>query len=107
MVALGGTFGINLSNYSKKQIRTNFDLRNSSDLLRLVTRTGIGRLARRSLVVGGSDDHLGRHSTPPCSIPCFVQILIKKEPKWLFFRRDTPPSEEFQKQVLLARETTT
>ena len=27
---------------SKKQIRTNFDLRNSSDLLRLVTRTGIG-----------------------------------------------------------------
>ena len=25
----------------KKQIRTNFDLRNSSDLLRLVTRTGI------------------------------------------------------------------
>ena len=27
--------------YSKKQIQTNFDLRNSSDLLRLVTRTGI------------------------------------------------------------------
>ena len=26
---------------NKKQIRTNFDLRNSSDLLRLVTRTGI------------------------------------------------------------------
>ena len=47
-VALGGTFGINLSNYSKKQIRTNFDLRNSSDLLRLVTRTGIGRLARNA-----------------------------------------------------------
>ena len=48
-------------------------------LLSVVTRTGIGRLARRSLVVGGSDDHLGRHSTPPCSIPCFVQMLIKKE----------------------------
>ena len=31
---------LNLNNYSKKQIRTNFDLRNSSDLLRLVTRTG-------------------------------------------------------------------
>ena len=31
----------------------------------------------------------------------------EKEPKWLFFRRDTPQSEEFQKQVLLARETTT
>ena len=26
---------------NKKQIRTNFDLRNSSDLFRLVTRTGI------------------------------------------------------------------
>ena len=70
---------LNINWNSKKQIRTNFDLRNSSDLLRLVTRTGIGRLARRSLVVGGSDDPLGRHSTPPCSIPCFVQILIKKE----------------------------
>ena len=46
LVALGGTFGINLSNYSKKQIRTNFDLRNSSDLLRLVTRTGISPAAK-------------------------------------------------------------
>ena len=35
---------LNLNNYSKKQIRTNFDLRNSSDLLRLVTRTGIWTL---------------------------------------------------------------
>ena len=41
LVALGGDFSINSNNYSKKQIRTNFDLRNSSDLLRLVTRTGI------------------------------------------------------------------
>ena len=33
------SISINSNNYSKKQIRTNFDLRNSSDLLRLVTRT--------------------------------------------------------------------
>ena len=38
---LGGALSINLNNYSKKQIRTNFDLRNSSDLLRLVTRSRI------------------------------------------------------------------
>ena len=36
---------INSNNYSKKQIRTTFDLRNSSDLLRLVTRGRIRTLA--------------------------------------------------------------
>ena len=39
-LALGG-FNFNMDNYSKKQIRTIRLIRNSSDLLRLVTRTGI------------------------------------------------------------------
>ena len=30
-----------------------------------------------------------------------TSVSKKKEPKWLFFRRDTPQSEEFQKQDFL------
>ena len=37
---------------------------------------------------------------------CVDSVSKKKEPKWLVFRRDTPQSKEFQKQVKLALETT-
>ena len=45
MVVLDGDYSFIRDMNNKKQIRTNFDLRNSSDLLRLVTRTGISPLA--------------------------------------------------------------
>ena len=50
LVALGGDFSINSNNHSKKQIRTNFDLRNSSDLLRLVELRRIELLSEKTLI---------------------------------------------------------
>ena len=41
MVVLDGDYSFNRDMYNKKQIRTNFDLRNSSDLSLLVTRRRI------------------------------------------------------------------
>ena len=45
----------------------------------VVTRTGIGRSARRALVAGGSEDHSGLHSLPPCSIPLSVKFRTKQK----------------------------
>ena len=45
----------------------------------VVTRTGIGRSARRALVAGGSEDHSGLHSLPPCSIPLRANITKKQK----------------------------
>ena len=42
--------------------------------------TGLGRSARRALVVGGSDSHLGCHSLPPCSIPVLCTDKKEKHP---------------------------
>ena len=57
----------------------------------MVGVTGLSRGARRALVVGGSDDHLGHHSTPPCSsLSRFIKSK-KKRPhmrSFLFGRSD-------------------